>query len=77
MLLRSADIDADPVVLSTVKRGVLLSYSPSIAQLNYVLASFEDEGKFYLLDGTVKQSEINMIAPKALNYYGLAVGKRK
>ena len=77
MLLRSADIDADPVVLSTVKRGVLLSYSPSIAQLNYVLASFEDEGKFYLLDGTVKQSEINMIAPKALNYYGLAVGKKE
>lgn len=77
MLLRSADIDADPVVLSTVKRGVLLSYSPSIAQLNYVLASFEDEGKFYLLDGTVKQSEINMIAPKALNYYGLVVGKKE
>ena len=76
MLLRNAGIDADPVVLSTVSRGALLAYLPSIAQLNYVVASFADQGRIYLLDGAQKYSEINMIAPKALNYYGLVMGKK-
>lgn len=75
MLLRSADINADPIVLSTVGKGMLLAYNPSIAQLNYVLASFTDGDQIYLLDGSYKHSEINMVAPKALNYYGLVMGK--
>ncbi len=73
MLLRSAGISAEPVVLSTVSHGRLLTYNPSIMQLNYVLSSFEDNGKLYLLDGAYKFSKINMIAPKALNYDGLLV----
>lgn len=76
MLLRSVGINADPVVMSTVNRGFLLSYNPSITQLNYVISSFVDNNKIYLLDGAYKHSEINMIAPKALNYYGLIMGKK-
>ena len=76
MLLRSVGINADPVVLSTINRGFLLAYNPSISQLNYVIASFLDKDKIYLLDGAYKHSEINMIAPKALNYYGLIMGKK-
>ncbi|MGZ5272703.1 MAG: transglutaminase domain-containing protein [Kaistella sp.] len=76
MLLRSVGINADPVVLSTVNRGFLLAYNPSISQLNYVVASFLDKDKIYLLDGAYKHSEMNMIAPKALNYYGLIMGKK-
>ncbi|MDP2452602.1 MULTISPECIES: DUF3857 domain-containing protein [unclassified Kaistella] len=75
MLLRSADLNADPVVLSTVKRGILLAYNPSIAQLNFVLASFVDNDKLYLLDGTSKLTEINMISPRALNQYGIMMTK--
>lgn len=75
MLLRNVGINADPVVLSTIKRGMLLAYNPSVNQLNYVLSSFEDNGKLYLLDGTLKQSEINLISPKALNYYGIIMTK--
>ncbi|WP_133439726.1 DUF3857 domain-containing protein [Chryseobacterium salivictor] len=75
MLLKSAAINADPVVLSTVKRGMLLAYNPSISQLNFVLASFEENGKIYLLDGTSKLTEINMISPRALNQYGIVMTK--
>lgn len=71
MLLRSVDIDADPVALSTVKRGLLLSYSPSLNQMNYVISSFQYDGKFYLLDGTSKFSKINMLPTKAFNYTGI------
>jgi len=77
MLLRSANIDANPVVLSTVKRGFLNSASPSVSQLNFVLASIEKDGKIYLLDGTSKQSKINMVSPKAFNYYGLIMSEKE
>ena len=75
LLLRNADIEAHPVVLSTVNNGMLLSYNPSIAQLNFVLAGVIDNNQIHLLDGTVKQSDINLISPKALNYYGLLMTK--
>ena len=70
MLMRDAGITADPVVLSTVNRGLLLSYSPSLAQLNYVIAAVESGNKIYLYDATSKYSSKNTIPPRALNYYG-------
>ncbi len=75
MLLRDAGFQADPVVLSTVKRGMLLAYNPSISQLNFVLASFTEGGKIFLLDGTSKLTEINMVSPRALNHYGIVMSK--
>lgn len=77
MLLRSVGLQANPVVLSTVDRGLLQAYMPSIHQLNFVLASFEDEGKIYLLDGTSKQSVINMMTPRAFNQYGLIMTEKE
>ncbi|KIA88128.1 DUF3857 domain-containing protein [Kaistella jeonii] len=75
LLLRSADIDANPIVLSTVKRGMLAGYLPSMAQLNFVMASYVEGKKFILLDATSKQSDLNMISPRALNYYGFYMPK--
>lgn len=75
MLLRNAGINADPAVMATTNKGSLLAYNPSISQLNYVVATFNDNNKLYLLDGSYKHSEINMIAPKALNYIGLVMSK--
>lgn len=75
MLLRNAGVAAEPVVLSTINRGKLVTYTPSITQLNFVLASFVDKGNFYLLDGTSKLTKLNMISPRALNEYGIIVSK--
>ena len=75
MLLKSQGLNADPVVLSTIKRGKLTTYNPSITQLNFVLASFADNGKVYLLDGTSKLTEVNMISPRALNESGIVMSK--
>lgn len=69
-LLQTAGFKADPVVLSTVDWGMLLAYAPTISQLNYVVASISLNDKIHLLDATQKQSEIDMIAPQALNYSG-------
>jgi hypothetical protein len=70
MLMRDAEIKANPIVLSTVSRGLLTSYAPSLALLNYVIAGVESGGKFYLYDATSKFSSQNTIPPRALNYYG-------
>lgn len=69
-LLQTAGLKADPVVLSTVDWGMLLAYAPSVSQLNYVVASISVNDRIHLLDATQKQSDIDMIAPQALNYSG-------
>ncbi len=73
MLLRNANINANPVVMSTINRGSLLSYSPSLEQLNFVVAAYEDQGKLVLLDATKKRTKLNMIDPQALNNNGILV----
>ncbi len=75
LLMRSADINAEPVLLSTIGRGLLTSYSPSIAMLNYVLAFTEINGKPTLYDATSKMTTPNIIRPAALNYYGFVMTK--
>lgn len=75
MLMRSADLDAEPVLLSTVSRGILMGYSPSLGMLNYVLASLEIDGKITLYDATSKMTTPNIIRPSALNYYGFVMTK--
>jgi len=75
LLMRSANLNAEPVLLSTVGRGILTSYSPSIGMLNYVLASLDFDGKFTLYDATSKMTTPNIIRPAALNYYGFVMTK--
>lgn len=75
LLLRSADLKAEPVVLSTVKRGILTSYSPSIGMLDYVLAAVDFDGKPVLYDATSKMTTPNIIRPAALNYFGYLMTK--
>lgn len=70
LLLRNADIHAEPVLLSTIGKGLLTAYSPSITTFNYVLAFVEYEGKPVLYDATSKMSSPNLVRPAALNYFG-------
>ncbi|MCG2794048.1 MAG: transglutaminase-like domain-containing protein [Weeksellaceae bacterium] len=70
MLMRSAGLEAQPLVLATIGKGLLLDYSPSINQLNYVLAFLEIGGKPFIYDATSKMTVPNLIRPNALNYAG-------
>lgn len=70
LLLKNANINANPVVLSTVDRGLITNYLPSITSLNYVIACIESNDKLYILDATSKLSSINVIPPRAVNYTG-------
>lgn len=77
LLLRSANISANPVVMSTVKNGVLLSYNPSLSQLNYVVAGVDIGKEIYLLDATQKMAGLNLISPNALNQYALLMTEKE
>lgn len=70
LLMRSAGLDAQPVVLSTIGRGHLLDHSPSLNQLNYVLAILDLDGKPVIYDATSKMMLPNLVRPAALNYNG-------
>lgn len=70
MLMRSANLKANPIVMATVNRGLLLSYSPSLSQLNYVIAGLESGSNIYLYDATSKFSSKNTIPLRGMNTTG-------
>lgn len=77
LLMRSAGLDAQPIVLSTIGRGLLLDHSPSLNQLNYVLALLDIEGKAVIYDATSKMMLPNLIRPNALNYNGYVMTEKE
>lgn len=70
MLMRSAGLQAEPVVMSTIANGLLVDHSPSLNQLNYTIAYLDVKGKPFLYDATSKMTVPNLIRPNAYNYSG-------
>ncbi len=70
LLMKDAGLEANPVVLSTVGRGLLKIERPSITQLNYVVAEVLIGEASFLYDASSKWSSKNMLPPRALNYMG-------
>jgi len=72
MMMREAGLNANPIILKTVREGVLNTAYPSITDPNYVVAGLELDNKlFYVFDGTSKQLEPNLLPPRAYNYNGV------
>lgn len=71
MLMREAGLEANPVVSSTVDRGQLLGYNPTITQLNYVFPALEEKGIYHYYDGTSKFSDVYELPRRALNGNGI------
>ena len=72
-MLRFADIDANPVLISTRNNGV--SIFPSRTSFNYVIAAVEIENDLILLDATSKIAFQNIIPKRALNWFGRIIRK--
>ncbi|KFC19810.1 DUF3857 domain-containing protein [Chryseobacterium sp. FH1] len=77
MLMKSADLQAEPLVLATIGKGLLMDHSPSYNQLNYVIAFVDIKGKPFLYDATSKMSVPNLIRPDALNYVGYIMTEKE
>lgn len=69
-ILRKAGIEANPVVLSTRKNGMIHPSHPTITQMNYVIACAQIEGKKYLMDATDPYCPIGILPFRCLNDKG-------
>ena len=67
-MLRSANLNANPVLISTKSHGIPVF--PTLYGFNYVVAGLELSGKFYLMDGSSPSSDINLLPGRAMNWQG-------
>jgi len=67
-MLRSANLRANPVLVSTKDNGIPLY--PTRDGFNYLITSVEFGGKLYLLDATEPFANINLLPERAMNWQG-------
>jgi hypothetical protein len=67
-MLRAADINANPIILSTRSHGVPIF--PTLKGFNYVIAGVETENNIILFDATEENSTPNVLPLRDLNWKG-------
>lgn len=72
-MLRSANITAYPILISTVRNGSVNLTFPNLGNFNYVIVGAEINKTFYLFDATSKQSKANLLPSRVWNDNGLLV----
>ncbi|MCB0472239.1 MAG: DUF3857 domain-containing protein [Flavobacteriaceae bacterium] len=70
-MLRSIDLDAYPVLLSTRDNGVPVF--PTIDGLNYVICAVKLNNQTILLDATSKYASENILPKRVMNWFGVMV----
>ena len=75
-MLRTAGIQADPVILSTREHGLVNPLFAVIRKFNHVVVSASADGKRYLIDATDPVRPFNMLPEECLNGQGWLVGLR-
>lgn len=77
MLLRNVGIEANPLLISTVDNGILNITSPSLRNLNSLLASVKIDNQVYFYDATSFGSKANMLPERDWNDFGILLEKNK
>ncbi|WGH74073.1 transglutaminase domain-containing protein [Tenacibaculum tangerinum] len=73
-MLRSAGINANPVLVSTKNNGIPLF--PTLDGFNYVISKVDfSDGNYIILDATEKYATANILPYRTLNWYGREVFK--
>ena len=70
-MLREANLDANPVLSSTISNGIPLF--PTISGFNYVFAHVTINGETFLLDATDEFTSPNILPKRALNWTGTII----
>jgi hypothetical protein len=76
LLLREAGLDADLVLISTRRNGVIFRNYPFLAQFNHVLANVHIQDKDYLLDATDPFRPYDQLAENDLASVGYLLSKK-
>ncbi|UPQ77862.1 DUF3857 domain-containing protein [Flavobacterium azooxidireducens] len=72
-MLRYAGLEANPILVSTLANGIPLY--PSRTSFNYVVAAVEIPDNLILLDATDKNSYLNVLPSRVLNWNGRLIRK--
>ncbi|SFN28998.1 Transglutaminase-like superfamily protein [Chryseobacterium oleae] len=75
MLLRNAGIEANPLLISTVDNGILNIVSPSLGNINFLLASVKINNQIYFYDATSFNSKVNLLPERDWNDFGILLEK--
>jgi len=73
--LVAADLNAEPVILSTRANGFPIELHPVLTDFNYVIARLVVDGKTYLLDATDDFLPFGLIPAKCINGKGRVVSE--
>jgi len=76
-LLKSAGLDANPLIISTKRHGLITKVYPLIHQFNHSLAQVNLNGKDILMDATSSFRPFDLLAKNDLNPYGYLVNKKE
>ncbi len=76
-LLKNADIDASPVLISTKNHGAVFKEYPMIYFFNHALCSVNIRGNYFLFDATDPFRSKNMLSIQDLNKWGLVLNRKK
>lgn len=76
-LLRKAGINADPVLISTRKHGIIRKEFPMTDQFNYVICKAYIGDEYVLLDATDRLLPINTLPERCLNGQGWVVSREQ
>lgn len=77
MMLREAGIKADPVLISTVSKGLINLISPNVSNMNFVIVAIDTKEGLHIYDATSKQSSMDQLPPRDWNQYGILLSKDK
>jgi hypothetical protein len=72
--LRFADLDVEPVILSTRENGLPIEIHPVLSDFNYVIAKVNIGKKSFLLDASDDYYPFGMLPERCLNGKGRALG---
>lgn len=75
-MLQRAELEANPLLISTRDHGFIRVEAPASKQFNYAIAHVQLGDKYLLLDATDRSLPITVIPAKCLNGQGLLVSEK-
>jgi hypothetical protein len=76
-MLRAVEVDAEPVIMSTVSNGQVHPVYPMLKDYNYMIAKAGIGNDYILMDATEKDMPIGLLPTRCLNQRGYTISKEK
>ena len=76
-MLRAVEVEAEPVILSTINNGLVHPIYPILDKYNYIIAKAMVGDKYILLDATEKNMPLGLLPTRCLNQRGYTISATK